>query len=162
MFWTDLHNHIPLQQGPRSYIPLESICLFVGYCHEFRNRESYDGFVLPVERKRQKPPIWFINLGKELREFTLFSKLFFVTKMKIPKNMLKRITRHWIRLCLHKRIGGCLPYILWSGSLLYPLSSSILKNKRIFLLLILKLISAFSLWLYNLVYTTIISTNPGN
>ena len=40
---------MPLQQVPRFYIPLQSTyCLFVAYFHEFRNRELYDGFVLPV------------------------------------------------------------------------------------------------------------------
>ena len=38
--------------GIRFYIPLESTCcLLVAYCHEFLNRESYDGFVVPVERE---------------------------------------------------------------------------------------------------------------
>ena len=32
-------------------------CLFVAYCHEFLNRELYDGFVVPVERERYKSPI---------------------------------------------------------------------------------------------------------
>ena len=29
-------------------------CLFISYCHEFLNRESYDGFVVPVERDLEK------------------------------------------------------------------------------------------------------------
>ena len=29
-------------------------CLFISYCHEFLNRESYDGFVVPVERELEK------------------------------------------------------------------------------------------------------------
>ena len=46
-----LNSRIPLQQEIKFYIPLESTCcLFVGYCHEFLVKESYDGFVLPVER----------------------------------------------------------------------------------------------------------------
>ena len=35
-------------------------------------------------------------------------------------------------------------YILWYGSLWYPVRSSSLKNKQIFLLVISKLMSAFS------------------
>ena len=42
-------------------------------------------------------------------------------------------------------------HILRSGSLWYPLSSSILKNKSIFSLVNSKLMCTFSLWLYNLV-----------
>ena len=38
---------MPLQQGPRFDIPLESTCWF----HEFHKRELYDGSVLPVERE---------------------------------------------------------------------------------------------------------------
>ena len=41
---------MPLQQGLRSYILLESTCSFFAYCYEFHNRESYNGFVLHVER----------------------------------------------------------------------------------------------------------------
>ena len=53
MIWTKLQSHImPLQQRTRFYIPTESTFrLFVAYYHEFRNKESYDGFVLPVKRE---------------------------------------------------------------------------------------------------------------
>ena len=41
-----------LQQEIGFYVPLESTyCFFVDYCHEFFNKESYNGFVLPVERE---------------------------------------------------------------------------------------------------------------
>ena len=117
MVWTELHSHMFLQQGPRFYIPLQSICcLFAAYCREFCNREPYDGFVLPVEKEFQKPPIWLINHGKEFWEFVLFIKLFVVTKMEILKNTLERITtRHWIRPCLNKSIRGRLPihFTVW-------------------------------------------------
>ena len=43
---------MPLQQEFAFYIPLESTCcLFAAYYHEFLNRESCDGFDLPIERK---------------------------------------------------------------------------------------------------------------
>ena len=74
------------------------------------------------------------------KEFVLFIKLFAVTNMEIPKNTVERITRPWFRSCLHKSIGGRLRIHFWSGSLWNPLSSSMLKNKRIFSLVI-----AFSL-----------------
>ena len=48
----ELNSHMPLQQGIIFHIPLESTCcLLVAYCHEFLNRESSDGFVIPVERE---------------------------------------------------------------------------------------------------------------
>ena len=42
---------------------------------------------------------------KELREFVLFMKLFVATKVKIRKNTLEPITKHWIRPCLQKNIS---------------------------------------------------------
>ena len=133
-------------------IPLESTCcLFVAYYHEFLNRESYNRLVLSVEKELSKFSIWLIYHEKELSEFVLFIKLLVVTKMKIPKNALERITRHWMRPCLHKSIGGHLLIHFRSGSLWHPLSSSILKNKPIFSLVISKLMPAFSKWLYNFV-----------
>ena len=51
MVCNELNSRMPLQQEIRFYIPLElTCCLFVAYCHEFLNMESYDGFVLTVER----------------------------------------------------------------------------------------------------------------
>ena len=40
------------------------------------------------------------NHAKKLQEFVLFIKLFVLTKMEIPQNMLERITRQWIRPCI--------------------------------------------------------------
>ena len=61
-----------------------------------------------------------------------------------------------------KLLGANSRYNLRSGSLRHPLSSSMFKNKRIFSLVISKLMPVFSLWLYNLVYPTIISTNASS
>ena len=47
--WNELHRYMPMQQGPRFYILLELSWLFDAHCYEFRDRESYSGFVLPVE-----------------------------------------------------------------------------------------------------------------
>ena len=65
-------------------------------------------------------------------------QLFVVTKMEIPKNTLKRIMRHSIRPCLHKYRGFVSQYMLRSVSLWQPLTNSMLKNKRIFSLVVLK------------------------
>ena len=62
-------------------------------------------------------------------------------------------------LAYTKVLGVVFQYILWSGSLWDPPNNNMLKNKRIFSTVISKLTSAFSLWLYNLVNPTIISTN---
>ena len=53
-------------------------------------------------------------------------------------------------------------YLLWSGSLWYPLISGMVKNKGIFSLVIWELMPAFSLWLYNLVLQKIISINTSS
>ena len=90
--------------------------------------------------------------GRSFQNLSYLSSLFVVKKMEIPKNTLERITRYWIRPCLHKSIGGRLP-------IHFTLSSSMLKNKRIFSLVIWKLMSPFSVWPYNLVQPKIISTN---
>ena len=48
----ELNSHMLLQQGIRFFIPPESTCcLFVAFCQELLNRESYDGFVVSVERE---------------------------------------------------------------------------------------------------------------
>ena len=60
-------------------------------------------------KKTLKYPIWLINLEWKLWELVSLIKLFFATKMKIPKNTVELIARHWIRLCLHRGIGGRLP-----------------------------------------------------
>ena len=53
---------MPLQQEIRSSISLElNCCLFAAYCDEFLNRESYDGFVLPVEKELKKSLIGLIK-----------------------------------------------------------------------------------------------------
>ena len=67
---------------------------------------------------------------------------------RICSNLLRDIESD---LALTKVSGVTSQYILGSGSLSQPLSSSMLKNNRIFSLEILKLISAFSLRLFNLV-----------
>ena len=78
--------------------------------------------------------------------------------MEIAKNTLECITRHWIRPCIGSGVVSI--YILQSGSLWHPLSSSMIKQS--FSLVISKLMSVFSISLYNLVEPTIISTNTSS
>ena len=68
--------------------------------------------------------------------------------MKILKNKLERLTRPCLLrpysdLAYTKVLEVASQYILLSGSLWYPLRSSMIKNKRIFSLEISKLILAF-------------------
>ena len=87
-------------------------------------------------------------------EFVLFIKLFIVTKMEISKNTLLRGIESDVACA--KLLEVVSYYILRSGSLWRPLNSRIPKNKWNVSLVIPKLVSVFSLWLYNLVYPKII------
>ena len=60
---------------------------------------------------------------------------------RIRSNVLRAIESD---LAYTKVSGVASQYILWSGSLWYPVRSSMLKNKRIFSLVILALMPAFS------------------
>ena len=78
---------------------------------------------------------------------------------RISSNVLRGIESGFAYTKLY---GVVFQYIIHSGSLWHPRSSSMLKNKQIFSLIISKLMSAFFVWLYNLVYPTIISTNTSS
>ena len=82
----------------------------------------------------------------QLRQFVLFIKLFLITKMKILKNTIHSNVLRGIEPDLaYKKVSGVSSqYTLWSGSLWYPVRSSLLKNKRFFSFLISKLMPAFS------------------
>ena len=104
---------------------------------------------------------------KEFPEFVLFMKLFVVTNIEIPKNTLECIAKHQSRPCSYKSIRGRLPIKFTVWRVIAPphpasLSRSMPKNKRIFWLVISKRMSAFSLWVYNLVWPTIILTNASS
>ena len=69
--------------------------------------------------------------------------------MKILKNKLERLTRPCLLrpysdLAYTKVSEVASQYILWSGSLWYPLRKSMLKNNRVFSSVISKLIPALS------------------
>ena len=152
MVWTELHSHRPMQQGPRFYIPRESTCLSDAYCYEFRDRESYDRFALPLERELIVKNLLFDSLiiGRS------FENLFYLSSRSLSQRRFRIISSNILRgiesdLPWTKVSGVVSQYILRSGSLLHPLNSSMVKNKQIFWLIISKLISAFSLCLYNLV-----------
>ena len=70
-------------------------------------------------------------------------------KIKILKNTLKGLTRpcsprSYSELSYTEVSGVASQYILWYGNFRYSLRSSILKSKRIFSVVISKLIPAFS------------------
>ena len=133
MVWTELHSHIPLQQVLRFCIPLESTCcLFVAHCYEFRNRKSYDRFVVPVKRDLKKFPIWLNNHGKSFKKLSNLSSCLLLQRLrfrKIRSNVLWGIESDLVYTKVSWVVSQ---YIFRSWSLWHSLSSSILLNKHIF------------------------------
>ena len=144
MVWTELHSHVPLQQLPRFHIPLDSTCcLLVTYCHEFCNRE----FVALVERQLEKYPIWLLITRRNL---CYLSSCSFSQRSRF-RRIRSSVLRDTESDCAYTKILEFVSqYILRSGNLWHLLSSGMLNKKWIFSLVISKLISAFSLVLYNL------------
>ena len=74
MVRTELHGDMPLQ-GPKCYIPHKSTsCLFVAYCHEFRNKESWIRQSIFLLTERELKNLLF-NLLITERGFENFSSL---------------------------------------------------------------------------------------
>ena len=137
---------MPMQQGPRFYILLESTCLFDAHCYEFPDRKSYDGFALPVEKELTVKNLLF-DLLTMARSF---KNLFYSSSCSLPQKRFHRIRLHVLQgiesdLACTKVSGVVYQYILRFGSLWHPPSSSMLMNKQTFSLIISKLISDFSL-----------------
>ena len=93
-----------------------------------------------------------------------FKNLFYLSSCSMSLRRFRRIHSIVLRgiksdFACTKVSGVVSQYILRSGRLWHLLTSTMLKNKQIFSLIISKLISAFSLWLYNLVYLAIILFN---
>ena len=120
-------------------------CLFISYCHEFLNRESYDGFVVPVERELEKNLLFdFLITGRSLENLSYLSSCSLSQRWRfwrIHSNVLRGIESD---LAYTNVSGVTFQYTLWSGSLWYPVRSSMRKNKQILLLAISKLMPAFS------------------
>ena len=126
--------HMPLQQGLIFYIPFESnCCLFVAYCHEFRNSQSYDWFVLPVKKKNFKNPLLHSLITQRSFENLSYLSSCSLSQgwrfQRLLSNLLRDIESY---LAYTKVSRAVSQYILWFGSLWQRLSGRILKNKRIF------------------------------
>ena len=85
-----------------------------------------------------------------------FQNLSYLSSCSLSQRRFRRIHSNVLRdiewdLSCTKVSGVFSQYILLSGSLWHSLSSIMLNIKHIFSLIISKLISTFSLWLYNLV-----------
>ena len=124
---------MPMQQGPRFYILLESTYLFYAHCYEFCDRESYDGFVLPVETELIVKNLLFDLLIMA----SSFKNLFYLSSCSLPQRRFRRIRSNVLRgiepdFACTKVSGVVSQCILRFEILSYPystLSSSMLKNK---------------------------------
>ena len=103
------------------------------------DRESYDGFVLPVERELIVKNLLF-DLLIMARSF---KNLFYLLRCSMSLRRFQRIHSIVLRgiksdFAWTKVSGVVSQYILQSGRLWHPLTSSMLKNKQIFSLIIFK------------------------
>ena len=104
----------------------------------------------------------FLITGRSFKNLSYLSSCSLSQRLRfrrIRSNVLRGIESDLVQTKASAVASQC---ILRSRSLCHPLSSSMLKNKRIFSLVISKLMHAFSLWLYNLVKLKIISTNTSS
>ena len=123
-------------------------CLFVTFHHEFRNREWNDRFVLPFEKELINLLFELLITQRKLENLSYLSSRLLSQRWwfrRIHSNVLRNIESDLAYTLVISQ------YILRSGSLWYPLSTSMFKDKQIFLLVVSKLMAAFSLWLQNLV-----------
>ena len=153
LVWTELESHMTLQQEPRFYIPLESTCcLFFVYSHELHSRESYDMDLFYHLKENFKNFLFdSIIMGKSFENLSYLSSCLLSQRWKF-RGIRSKALRGIESDLAYKRLSGAVSqFILWSGSLWHPLSITMLTNKRIFSLVTSKLMSAFSIWLYDLV-----------
>ena len=124
MVCDELNSHIPLQQGIRFYIFLESTFLFVAYYQTFLTvtmdllyllKENFKNILfdlLITGRSFQNLSyLWSCSLSQRWRSW------------RIRSNVLRGIESD---LAFTKVSGFAFQY-MWSGSLWHPLSSSMLK-----------------------------------
>ena len=120
---------MPMQQGSRFYIPLESTCLFDTHCYEFCDRESYDGFVIPAERELIAKNLLF-DLLIMVRSFR---NLFYLLSCSLSQRRFRRIySRYYEALnqtLLAQKYWEYSQYILRIVGLWHPLSSSMLNSR---------------------------------
>ena len=101
----------------------------------------------------------FLITGRSFKNLSYLSSCSLSQRLRfrrIRSNVLRGIESDLVQTKASAVASQC---ILRSRSLCHPLSSSMLKNKRIFSLVISKLMPTFYLWLYNVVPPRIISTN---
>ena len=82
-----------VQHGPRFYIFLEWTCLFYAHYYEFRDRESFDGFVLHFERELVVKNLLFdlLIMAKSFKNF------FYLSSGSLPQMRFHRIHLHMLQ-----------------------------------------------------------------
>ena len=119
-----LNSHIPLQQGIRFYIFLESTFLFVAYYQTFLTvtmdllyllKENFKNILFDLlitgRSFENLPYLWSCLLSQRWRSW------------RIRSNVLRGIESD----LAYTKVSGFAFQYMWSGSLWHPLSSSMLK-----------------------------------
>ena len=124
MVCNELNSHIPLQQGIRFYIFLESTFLFVAYYQTFLTvtmdllyllKENFKNILFDLlitgRSFENLPYLWSCLLSQRWRSW------------RIRSNVLRGIESD----LAYTKVSGFAFQYMWSGSLWHPLSSSMLK-----------------------------------
>ena len=124
MVCDELNSHIPLQQGIRFYIFLESTFLFVAYYQTFLTvtmdllyllKENFKNILFDLlitgRSFENLPYLWSCLLSQRWRSW------------RIRSNVLRGIESD----LAYTKVSGFAFQYMWSGSLWHPLSSSMLK-----------------------------------
>ena len=124
MVCDELNSHIPLQQGIRFYIFLESTFLFVAYYQTFLTvtmdllyllKENFKNILFDLlitgRSFENLPYLWSCLLSQRWRSW------------RIRSNVLRGVESD----LAYTKVSGFAFQYMWSGSLWHPLSSSMLK-----------------------------------
>ena len=124
MVCDELNSHIPLQQGIRFYIFLESTFLFVAYYQTFLTvtmdllyllKENFKNILFDLlitgRSFENLSYLWSCSLSQRWRSW------------RIRSNVLRGIESD----LAYTKVSGFAFQYMWSGSLWHPLSSSMLK-----------------------------------
>ena len=134
---------------PDFTVLLNQLVVYLLTCSE-TEKHTMDLLYL-LKESFKKSPIDSLITGRSIENLSYLSSCLLSQRWR-----LRRIRSNVLRgresdLACTKVSGVVSQHISRSGSFWDPLSSSMFKNKRIFLLVISKLTSTFSLWLYSLV-----------
>ena len=156
MVWAELHSHMPLQQRPRFYIPLESTFFFSmsTAMSSMTGNHTMDSFTCWKRTFKTSclthwwwegaSRIYLIYKGVRCHkgDSEEYGRTYY---NGLNHTLLAELACRACLLACTKVSGVFSQYILRSRSLWNPLSSRMLKNMQIFLLIISKFLSLYNL-----------------